>query len=272
MTGVSTDSQQAAAVVVEREDAVAIVTLNMPSRRNALTRELKESLLGALREVSEDGSVRAVVLTGAGDKAFCVGQDLGEHAEALRADAATAFGTVQQHYNPVLRTLVGMPQPTVAAINGACVGAGLGFALACDLRVAAAGVSFATAFTAIGLTADSGLSTTLVHALGASRATELMLLGEPFTAERAAEWGLVREVVAAEDIRETAVSLARKLAAGPTRAYAEVKAALRLGATATLDEVLDAEAAAQARLGVTRDHQAAVQAFLAKERPTFEGR
>lgn len=267
------DSGQAGPhVLVERDEAAtAVVTLNHPDRSNALSRELKEALLAALRDVSEDPAVRAVVLTGAG-RAFCVGQDLAEHAEELRAGPSTAPGTVEQHYNPIVRILAGMPKPVIAAINGACAGAGLGFAMACDLRVAAAGATLRTAFTGVGLTADSGLSATLVHALGTSRAGELLLLNEPFTAERAAELGLVRMVAAPDALRDVAVGLARQLAAGPTLAYAEIKRALRIGATASLDEVLDHEAAAQARLGRTSDHAAAVQAFLAKQRPAFEGR
>jgi 2-(1,2-epoxy-1,2-dihydrophenyl)acetyl-CoA isomerase len=254
----------------EKDPAVAVVRLNRPRQRNALTVELKNSLVDALQEVAGDAEVRAVVLTGSG-KAFCVGQDLGEHAQALRDDANHAFDTVEQHYNPIVRTLATMPKPVVAAVNGAAVGAGLGFVLACDLRIAAESASFATAFAAIGLTADSGLSATLVHSVGASRASELMLLGEPFDAESANQWGLVRSVVAAELLMETALDLARRLAAGPTAAYAEIKEALAAGAVSTLDDTLAREGAGQARLGLTSDHRGAVEAFLAKERPRFEG-
>lgn len=263
--------QGAAPVLVERVGAVAVVTLNRPDRRNALTTELKNALVAALREIGEDAGVRAVVLAGTG-KAFCVGQDLAEHAEALRTDPEHAFDTVEQHYNPIVRALAGMPKPVVAAINGPAVGAGLGFALACDLRVAAEGASFATAFAAIGLTADSGLSASLVHSLGAARAAELMLLGEPFTAEQARDAGLVRAVVPAGDVLGTALELAHRLAAGPTAAYAEIKKALALGAVSDLETVLAAEGRAQSRLGLTSDHRGAVEAFLAKQRPTFEGR
>ncbi|NMH98315.1 enoyl-CoA hydratase/isomerase family protein [Pseudonocardia acidicola] len=262
------------AVLVERDEAdpaVAVLTLNRPARYNALTLELKTALLDAITGVSTDPSVRAVVLTGAG-KAFCVGQDLGEHAENLEKDPETALGTVAEHYNPIVLGLTEMPKPVVAAINGPCVGAGLGFAMSCDLRVAAAGLKFATAFTGIGLTADSGLSASLAHAVGISRATELLLLGEQFTAEEAQQWGLVREVVPAEDVLGTAVELARRLATGPTAAYAEVKRAVRFGAVSELPDVLAHEAAAQGRLAVTRDHAVAVADFLAKKRPTFEGR
>jgi Enoyl-CoA hydratase/carnithine racemase len=254
----------------DKDPAVAIVTLNRPAKRNALTVELKEALAEALERVAADTSVRAVVLAGSG-KSFCVGQDLGEHVEALRADAATAFATVETHYNPIVRTLATMPKPVIAAINGGAVGAGLGFALACDLRVAAEGATFATAFAAIGLTADSGLSASLVHSLGAARATELLMLGEPFDAAQALASGLVRAVVPVDEVLDAALELARKLAAGPTVAFAEIKKAVAIGAVSSLDVVLAAEGAAQARLGVTKDHQEAVEAFLAKRRPTFEG-
>jgi 2-(1,2-epoxy-1,2-dihydrophenyl)acetyl-CoA isomerase len=262
------------AVLLSRDDtdaAVAVLTLNRPGRYNALTVELKNALLGAIRELGEATDVRALVITGAG-RAFCVGQDLGEHAEALRSAPGSSLSTVTEHYNPIVLGLVDLPFPVVAAINGPCVGAGLGFALACDLRVAAAGLEFRTAFTAIGLTADSGLSATLAHAVGAARATELLMLGDPFSAEDAKAWGMVHSVVPAQEVLPAALELARRLAAGPTKAYAEVKRAVRIGAVADLRDVLAAEAAAQVRLGETRDHIGAVEAFLAKRRPVFEGR
>lgn len=274
MTRVETNSAAGDAAVLvtadEKDPAVAIVTLNRPARRNALTVELKEALLSALEGVAADRSVRAVVLTGTG-KSFCVGQDLGEHVQALEADAATAFATVEKHYNPIVRLLATMPKPVIAALNGGAVGAGLGLALACDLRVAADSATFATAFAAIGLTADSGLSATLVHSLGAARATELLLLGESFDAAAAQASGLVRAVVPVEEVLGAAVELARTLAAGPTLAYAEIKRAVAIGAVSPLSRVLEEEGAAQGRLGVTRDHREAVDAFLAKRRPSFEG-
>jgi 2-(1,2-epoxy-1,2-dihydrophenyl)acetyl-CoA isomerase len=255
----------------ETDPAVAVLTLNRPARYNALTVELKGALAAAVADLGTAEGVRAAVVTGAG-KAFCVGQDLGEHAAALEADPATAFDTVADHYNPIVLGLADLPFPVVAAINGPCVGAGLGFALACDLRIAAAGLKFTTAFAGIGLTADSGLSAALAHAVGVSRATELLLLNEPFTSEDARAWGLVRAVVPAEEVLGAALELARTLATGPTRAYTEIKRAVRYGAVHDLPDVLAAEHAGQARLSVTADHAGAVADFLAKRRPTFEGR
>jgi 2-(1,2-epoxy-1,2-dihydrophenyl)acetyl-CoA isomerase len=255
----------------EVDSSVAVLTLNRPAKYNALTVELKTALLAAIRELEPQADVRALVITGAG-RAFCVGQDLGEHATALEADAATAFDTVDEHYNPIVSGLVDLAFPVIAAVNGPCVGAGLGFALACDLRIAAAGLKFSTAFAGIGLTADSGLSAALAHAVGLSRATELLMLNEPFTAEDAVNWGLVREAVPAGEVLSRSLELARRLAAGPTQAYVEIKRAVRRGTVSALPDVLDAESAAQKRLAQTEDHQRAVADFLAKRTPTFTGK
>lgn len=262
------------AVLVERDaqdPAVAVLTLNRPARYNALTVELKVALREAITGLAGAAEVRVLVVTGAG-KAFCVGQDLGEHAEALGLGPSTAFDTVTEHYNPIVAGLADLPFPVVAAINGPCVGAGLGFALACDLRIAAIGMKFSTAFTGVGLTADSGLSASLAHAVGVPRATELLLLNETFTAEDAVAWGLVRAAVPVGEVLAAALELARRLATGPTRAYVEVKRAVRFGAVNALPAVLAAEGAAQARLAGTEDHRRAVGDFLAKRRPTFHGR
>jgi 2-(1,2-epoxy-1,2-dihydrophenyl)acetyl-CoA isomerase len=258
-------------VSLDVDGAVATITLDAQARRNALTVAMKEALLAAVRRVADDESVRAVVLTGSG-KAFCAGQDLAEHASALRADAATALGTVADHYNPTVLALAGMRKPVLAAVNGTCVGAGLGLALACDLRIAAESAKFATAFTGIGLTCDSGLSATLARAVGAARASELVLLGQPFTAAQALEWGVVGRVVPDASFADEVQTLAAKLANGPTVAYAEAKAALAASFQPPLADVLAAEAAAQTRLGLTADHQGAVESFLAKRPVEFHGK
>lgn len=253
-------------VSIEGDGAVATVVLPGP----ALSLDVKEGLRDALHEVAADERVRAVVLTGTG-RAFCVGQDLAEHAQALERDPTTSLETVDRHYNPITTALMTMPKPVVAAVNGTCVGAGLGFALACDLLVFAAGATLGTAFTGIGLTCDSGLSVTLPRAVGLTRARALLFQPRTFTPEEAVEWGLAAEIVPAEEVRATAEALAARLAEGPTKAYAETKRLLVDGFARPFADSLAAESAAQRRLGVTADHAGAVQAFLAKRKPTFTG-
>ncbi len=258
-------------VHVERRGAVATVTMQRPEAHNALDTALKVALREALDEVAGDEAVRAVVLTGTG-RAFCVGQDLAEHATALGGGGAAAFATVAEHYGPITTALATMPKPVVAAVNGTCVGAGLGFALACDLRVMAEGATLGTAFTGIGLTCDSGLAATLPAAVGAARARELVLLARTFDPAQAVSWGISGEVVPPEEVAATAAALAERLAAGPTRAYAESKLLLDAAPGAPLAEVLAAEGEAQVRLGDTEDHRRAVADFLGKRTPTFAGR
>lgn len=255
-------------VLVDRTEAVATITLNDPDRRNALTRASKEALRDAVADVARDQDVRAVVLTGVG-KAFCVGQDLGEHSEGLTDGAAAAFATVREHYSPVVRDLLTMPKPVIAAVGGACVGAGLGFALACDYRVFAAGTKLGTAFSGIGLTFDSGLSFTLPRAVGDARAKALILFGHTFTAEQAISWGIAGETTEVEEVLSRSMALALQLAEGPTVAFGETKRLLLEGVD--LDAVLEAEAKAQTRCGATADHPGAVAAFMGRERPVFQG-
>jgi len=257
-------------VLYQIRGAVATVIINRPDQRNALDAATKALLRQRLEQAAYGDSIRAVVLTGAGS-AFCVGQDLGEHAQALAADPATAFDTVDEDYNPLITLLTTMPKPVVAAVNGTCVGAGLGLALACDLRVISSAAKLGTAFSGIGLTCDSGLSVTLVRAVGQARAAQLMLLGSIFTADEAVGWGISGIIADPAKTLEAAVEVAEGLAAGPTRAFAETKALLSAAPTSTVAQALAAESAAQHRLGLTNDHLNAVTAFLRKEQPTFTG-
>ncbi len=254
---------------VTRDDAAGVATLTL--QRPGLSSALRRDLLAAVGEVAADDSVRAVLLTGTG-RAFCVGQDLAEHVESLRGNAATSLSVVEEEYNPLILTLAALRVPVVVAINGACAGAGLGIALAGDLRIAAAGAKLTTAFTGIGLSSDSALAARLVHCVGVSRATQLLLLPEPFLAETAVEWGLVHRVVPAEQVLPEAQALAARLAAGPTASYRAVKTVLATAATDSLEETLALEARLQTELGQTADLREAVEAFLAKRAPEFTGR
>jgi len=200
-------------LLTDDRDGVRTLTLNRPDAYNSLTVELKELLLAALTAAAGDPTVRAVVLTGAG-KAFCAGQDLKEHVAALQANDPTPFRTVEEHYNPIVRALTGMPKPVIAAVNGMAAGAGASFAYACDLRVTAESAKFLMAFASIGLTADSGASWTLPRLIGYGRAMELMLLAQPVTAARALEIGMVSQVVADDAVLTTAQDLATRRGPG----------------------------------------------------------
>lgn len=258
-------------VLLERTGAVATITLNRPEGMNALTVPAKLALLDAVTAVRDDAAVRALVLTGSG-RAFCVGQDLREHAALLEAGDDAPLRTVAEHYNPLITMLHELRIPTVAAVNGTAAGAGLGLACALDFRIGATGARYTTAFAGIGLTADSGLSWTLPRLVGAGRAQALLLLAEPFTTEQALEMGLLNAVVAPDRVLPAALELAERLAAGPTAAYALIKESVAYAAASTLVDALQEEDDAQTRAGATSDHAAAVRSFLAKEPPTFAGR
>jgi 2-(1,2-epoxy-1,2-dihydrophenyl)acetyl-CoA isomerase len=260
----------ATTVLWAQDGAVATITLNRPQARNALTRDMKESLLAAVSRAAGDPAVRAVIITGAGG-AFCAGQDLREHGDVLAA-GEQAIDTVRRHYNPIVTTIMTMPKPVIAAMHGSAAGAGAALALACDLRIAGHGASLLMAFARVGLGPDSGSSWTLQRLAGTARAAELLILAEPVTAGQALAAGLVTQVVDDGKVTAAARELAGRLAAGPTAAYGAIKAALAFSATHDLAESLENEAQLQEALGRTTDHQAATAAFLRKERPVFEGR
>lgn len=251
-------------------EGVATITLARPDAMNSLTAAAKTELREAVERARDDSAARAVILTGSG-RAFCVGQDLREHADNLEAGRGLA-GTLEDHYEPIVLALSGMPKPVVAAVNGTAAGAGLSFALACDVRIASEKASFATAFTRIGLAPDSGLSWTLPRVVGRAKALELLLLAEPVRAAEALELGLVNAVVPPESLATAARDLAARLAAGPTLAYAAVKAAVDHAAVTDLAGALAKEAQLQRACAETADHAAATKAFLRKEQPVFEGR
>ncbi len=254
----------------DRGDAIATITLNRPAARNALTAEMKDGLLAALRECGADQAVRAVILTGAG-QAFCAGQDLREHAGLLAA-GADPIDTVRQHYNPIIMAITGMPKPVIAAVGGVAAGAGASLAFACDFRIAARRASVLMAFARVGLGADSGASWTLQRLAGPARAAELLLLAEPLAADKALSYGLFNSVVADDELAGAAHDLAARLAAGPTAAYAAIKQSLAFAAAHGLADSLEMEAQLQAELGRTADHRAATMAFVHKQEPVYQGR
>lgn len=258
-------------VQVEQSDDGAVATVTIADTGGALNTQTKGDLRAALETTGADPKVRAVVLTGRGSR-FCVGQDLREHDAALRANPATAWATVREHYNPIVTALATMPKPVIAAVNGVAAGAGAAFAFACDLRVVADDATFYVAFGSIGLSVDSGMSWTLPRLVGYGRAVDLLLRPRPITATAALQLGLAHEVVASAKLAARAASVAAELAAGPTVAFGAMREALAYSAGNGLAESLENEARLQAVAGATADHAGAVRAFLAKETPTFEGR
>ncbi|MEU9383513.1 enoyl-CoA hydratase-related protein [Streptomyces sp. NPDC048279] len=263
-------------VLYEVSDGLATITLNRPEAMNALNIATKVALREVAREAAADPAVRAVLLTAAGDRAFCVGQDLKEHITLLASDRETGSGqtmtTVREHYNPIVRALAGAPKPVVAAVNGVAAGAGLGFALAADYRVVADTAAFNTSFAGVALTADSGVSWTLPRVVGPGRAADLLLFPRSISAQDAYELGIANKVVPSAELRAEGEKIARKLAEGPTMAYAALKEAVAYGLTHSLDETLDKEDELQARAGASEDHGIAVQAFVNKEKPKYLGR
>jgi 2-(1,2-epoxy-1,2-dihydrophenyl)acetyl-CoA isomerase len=259
-------------VLVDRADGVATVTLNRPEAMNSLDVATKEALLAAVSEVAEDDAVRCVVLTGTG-RAFCVGQDLKEHIGILRSGhPESLFTTVDEHYNPIVTAVATMAKPVVAAVNGVAAGAGASLAFACDLRIVADTAGFNLAFANIALSCDTGASYHLQRLVGRAKAIELLYFPSTLSAQESLDLGLATKVVPADELAGEVATLARRLAAGPTVALGSIRRSVAYAAGHSLEESLEFESAMMTRTGATADHAAAVAAFVAKEKPVFEGR
>jgi len=252
---------------LEVADRVATITLDRAEALNALTVPLKEELLAALVRVGADPTVGAVVLTGAG-RAFCAGQDL---RERLEPNAAPLEVEIRERYNPIILAMRRLEKPIIGAINGVAAGAGASLAFACDVRIAAEGASFLLAFGRVGLIPDSGATWLLPRLVGAAKAAELALTGEPLSAAEAEQLGLVARVVPAESVVGEAQAMAARLGSMAPQAVALTKRALEASWTASLDEQLELEAELQGIAGATADHVEGIAAFLEKRPPRFTG-
>jgi 2-(1,2-epoxy-1,2-dihydrophenyl)acetyl-CoA isomerase len=261
------DAAETVLLAVDASTRVATITLNRPEALNSLTVPMKQTLLAAFRRVERDGGVRAVVLTGAG-RGFCAGQDL---RERLQPDAAPLGVEVRERYNPLIRAMRAMPKPIVAAVNGVAAGAGASLAMAADIRLASEAASFTLAFGRVGLVPDSGATWFLPRLVGATKAAELALLGDPVSAADALRLGLVGRVVAADELATEASAIAARLAAGAPRAIALTKRALDTTWDRDLDAALEYEAHIQDLAGRTKDHAEGLAAFLEKRPPAFTG-
>ncbi|MBB6626892.1 enoyl-CoA hydratase/isomerase family protein [Nocardioides sp. KIGAM211] len=267
-----TDSTAAPAVLLDLTDGVATITLNRPDAMNSLDIATKELLLATVREVADDPAARCVVLTGTG-RAFCTGQDLKEHIQLLESGSSDAlFTTVDLHYNPIVTALAGMEKPVLAAVNGVAAGAGASLAFACDLRVLADTAGFNLAFANVALSCDTGASYHLQQLVGRAKAIELLYLPRTIKAEESLALGLATHVVPADELVDHVRELATRLAAGPTVALGAMRQSVAYAAGHSFAEALEFESAMMTRTGATEDHQRAVAAFVAKQKPEFEGR
>lgn len=255
-------------LLTDLTDGVFTITLNRPEVLNAFNDRMAEELQDALRKAERDDAARCLVLTGAG-KGFCAGQDLG----AVRDRGAISFREhLQRTYNPIISKLRALEKPVLAQVNGAAAGAGLGLALACDLRYAALGAKLRFAFTGIALAPDSGTSFFLPRLIGYGRAYEFALTNDPLTAEDAAALGLVNKVFPPDQLAAAVREMAIRFAKGPTKSFGLTKRAMNRALLASIDEALDYEAHLQEAAGRTADHKEGVAAFLEKRPPSFAGK
>jgi 2-(1,2-epoxy-1,2-dihydrophenyl)acetyl-CoA isomerase len=253
------------------EDGVATLTFNRPERMNALSTPIMEELLHGLPRLAGDPAVRVVVLTGAG-RAFCAGGDVKSMAGGgERRSEAEATAHLRSRME-VSRILHELPKPTIAMINGPAAGAGLAFALACDLRIAGVSARLVTAFVRIGFSGDFGGSFFLTRLVGTAKARELYFTGRPVDADEALSLGLVNRVVPDEQLHDVTMELARSLAHGPAVALALMKRNMNCAESGGLAELLDMEAAHQVQTARTEDHRQAAKAFVEKRAPVFVGR
>lgn len=254
---------------------VAVITMDRPERRNAMTGDMMSGLELALREVEVASDVRCVVLTGAGG-AFCAGGDVKGFAEGDGAGGGAASWDVGVHeqrlsHRNTSGALFRMPKPTVAVLPGPAAGAGLSLALACDMRVAVDTAILTTAFARVGLAGDYGGTWFLTHLLGPAKAKELYFLPERMTMNTALDLGVVNRVAPADEFESMWTDLAKRLAAGPPIAYRYMKENINRSVTADLDTILDLESTHHRHTGTTKDHKEASRAFVEKRDPVFKG-
>ena len=259
-------------VIYAVADGVATIRLNRPEAMNSLDVATKEALKEAVLKAADDEAVRCVVLTGTG-RAFCVGQDLKEHIEILRSGSSDAlFRTVPEHYNPIVTAVATMQKPVIAAVNGVAAGAGASLAFACDFRILADTAGFNLAFAGIALSCDTGSSWTLPRLIGRAKALELLYFPRTVPAVEAQELGLATKVVPGADLEREVTEMAQRLATGPTVAFGAIRRSIEYSAGHDFESSLDLEGQMMTLTGSTRDHREAVAAFVAKEKPSFEGR
>jgi len=255
-------------VLSAQAGAVLTLTLNRPEALNALNPEATHALRIAFEAAARDLEVGAIVLTGTG-RAFCAGADLRDVNARAQSGDKDLGSDLRKNYTPMIRAIRACPKPVIAALNGTAAGAGLSLALACDLRLAAAGAQLIVAFVRVGLVPDAGSLFFLTRMLGLSKATELAITGDPVSADEALRLGLVVAVVPPEQLMPAAMERARQLAAGPRQTYALIKRGMEGAIHLDLEQTLELESQLQALAAETPDAQEAIRAFLEKRKPVF---
>ncbi|HMD78723.1 MAG TPA: enoyl-CoA hydratase-related protein [Nitrososphaerales archaeon] len=258
-------------VKTELKNGVQWITLNRPDKLNAFDRQMGDDLLDALKEAEKDPEVRCLVLTGEG-RAFSVGEDLNTNRENYENGKPMLLGEVlKSKYNPIVQRIRRMEKPVLASVNGLTAGAGLGLALACDMRAASDKATFHEAFIKVGLVPDSGTSFWLTRILGLSRAMEVGMLGEAIDASKALSLGLVNWVFPDDRLRQETAKISERLAKGPTKAIGLTKRALNRAVVVDMDSALEYETYLQDIAGKTKDHVEGVRSFFEKREANFSG-
>ena len=272
MARVSDDElyRQYETVNLYRRGPGAKIELNRPERMNAWNEQFSVDLLAAIREVTGNPEVRAVLVTGAG-RAFSSGADLKEALERADGGPFDVYRELTERYHPLITGIRQMPKPVVAAVNGPAAGIGMSLALACDLVVAAESAYFSLAFVNIGLVPDGGSSLFVPSRVGFARAAELAMLGERLDARKAVDWGLINQVFPDSEFAARADALLDRLAAGATKSYAGTKRQLNHWLYERMDAQLEFEAGIQREMAASGDFAEGVAAFVAKRPPRFTG-
>lgn len=258
-------------ILFDIADGIATLTLNRPDSLNSFNTVMHGEVRAAFDQIEANHGVRVVVITGSG-RGFCAGQDLSDRAVKPGGDRVDLGASIENYYNPLIRRIRALPIPVLCGVNGVAAGAGANIALACDIVIAAESASFIQPFCNIGLIPDSGGTFTLPRLVGTARAAGLAMLGDKLPAAKAAEWGLIWQVVPDEDLGTSVQALAARLATAPTKGLATIKKALSASLSNTMDEQLDLERDLQREMGYTDDYQEGVAAFLEKRKPAFKGK
>ena len=252
------------------EGGIATLTLNRPDKLNSFTQAMHVEVRDAFDRIRADGTVRVLVLTGAG-RGFCAGQDLSDRAVAPGGAPVDLGDSVEKYYAPLVMAIKDLPMPVICAVNGVAAGAGANLALACDIVLAAKSASFIESFCKLGLIPDTGGTWHLPRLIGPARAMGLAMLGEKLTADRAEQWGLIWKALPDDALMTEAMAMAEHFACAPTKGLAFTKRAMQLGACNSLHAQLKLETDMMRELGNSHDYHEGVAAFVAKRTPHFKG-